>query len=69
MPDISKIKLPSGNVYDIKDATAREMISGGISYIIAWDGSSEPVITDIPAGVKVTYNGTDYTGTLSANTA
>ena len=69
MPDISKIKLPSGNVYDIKDATAREMISSGISYIIAWDGSSEPVIADIPAGVKVTYNGTDYIGTLSANSA
>ena len=29
MPDISKIKLPSGNEYDIKDAVARAMISGG----------------------------------------
>jgi len=27
MPDISKITLPSGNTYDIKDATARELIS------------------------------------------
>ena len=25
MADISKIKLPSGNVYDIKDATAMQM--------------------------------------------
>ena len=36
MADISKIKLPSGNEYDIKDAVAREMISGGISFIISW---------------------------------
>ena len=67
MADISKITLPSGNTYDIKDATARQMISGGISFIVAWDGSSTPVIADIPAGVTVTYNGTDYTGTLAAS--
>ena len=28
MADISKITLPSGNTYEIKDAVAREMISG-----------------------------------------
>ena len=27
MPEISSMKLPSGSVYDIKDATAREMIA------------------------------------------
>lgn len=27
MPDLSKITLPSGSTYDIKDATARQMIS------------------------------------------
>lgn len=69
MPDISKITLPSGNSYDIKDATARQMISGGISYIIAWDGTSTPVVGDIPAGVKVKYNNVTYTGTLSADSA
>ena len=69
MADISKITLPSGNTYDIKDATAREMISGGISFIIAWDGTSTPVAADIPAGVVVTYNGTNYTGTLDADDA
>ena len=69
MADISKIKLPSGNEYDIKDAVAREAISGGISYIIAWDGTSAPVVADIPAGVVVSYGGTDYTGTLSADSA
>lgn len=40
MPDISKITLPSGSTYDIKDATARSdiqdiwnSISGGIHYL------------------------------------
>lgn len=65
MAEISKIKLPSGNVYDIKDSTAREMIAGGISFIIAWDGTAAPVVANVPAGVVITYNGTTYTGTLS----
>lgn len=71
MADISRVQLPSGNVYDIKDAGARELISQltGISLIIAWNGTSTPVVADIPAGVVVTYNGTDYTGTLAANSA
>ena len=69
MPEISKIKLPSGNVYDIKDAVARQMISGGVSFLVAWDGSSTPDPAAIPAGVKVVYNDTTYTGTLSADDA
>ena len=69
MPDISRIKLPSGNYYDIKDAVAREMISGGVSFIVGWDGTSTPDATKIPAGVKVTYNSTEYTGTLATTTA
>lgn len=71
MPDISRIQLPGnpGNVYDIKDAVARQMISGGVSFIIAWDGASTPVVASIPAGVKVTYGGTTYTGTLAADSA
>lgn len=68
MADISKITLPSGNTYELKDAVARQMISGGVSFIIAWDGASTPVVANIPAGVKVTYNGTEYTGTLTAET-
>lgn len=62
MADISKITLPSGNTYDIKDAVARQAISGGVSFIIAWSGASTPVVADIPAGVVVRYNNTDYTG-------
>lgn len=33
MPDISKITLPSGTTYDIKDAVARQMSGGGIAFI------------------------------------
>lgn len=69
MADISKIKLPSGNTYEIKDAVARQMISGGVSFIIAWDGTSAPVAASIPAGVVVKYNSTTTTGTLAADSA
>ena len=69
MAEISKITLPSGNTYDIKDATARELIAGGISFNIVWDGTSAPVVANIPAGVVVTYNGTDYTGTMPVSSA
>ena len=48
MAEISKIMLPSGNSYDIKDATAREMISGGVTFIVAWDGTSTAVASNIP---------------------
>lgn len=65
MAEISKITLPSGNTYDIKDAVARQMISGGVSFLIAWDGNSTPVVSQIPAGVSVYYNNVMYTGTLS----
>lgn len=66
MAEISKITLPSGNTYYIKDETARQMIAGGVSFIVAWDGTSAPTVANVPAGVKMTYNGTTYTGTLAA---
>lgn len=70
MPDISKIRLPGSNTdYDIKDAVARQMISGGVSFIIAWDGTAVPTVAEIPEGVVVKYNGTNYTGTLPADDA
>lgn len=69
MAEISKITLPSGNTYDLKDAVAREMIAGGITFIVAWNGASTPVAANIPAGVVVTYNDTTYTGTLAASAA
>lgn len=78
MADISKIKLPSGNEYDIKDAVARQMIAGGVSFNIVWTAadyasSSAPNATKlatIPAGVVVYYNNgaNNATGTLAAST-
>lgn len=63
--DISQITLPSGSTYNIKDAAARAAING--TFVIAWNGASTPTVANIPAGVKVTYNSTEYTGTLAAN--
>lgn len=75
-PVIEKITLPSGNSYWIADREIRDVvdtlsqtISGGVSYNIGWDGKSIPVVGNIPAGVKVEYGGTTYTGTLIANNA
>lgn len=42
MAYLSKITLPSGTTYDIKDAEARQAIAGGITYI----GVSSTAITD-----------------------
>ena len=69
MPSISQIQLPSGNVYEIKDAEARRLIAGGVTFIVAWDGSSAPDVSKIPAGVVVYYNSTAYTGTLTTAAA
>lgn len=75
-PTIKKVQLPSGNIYWLEDKDARDAIdaleqtiAGGVSFIIAWNGTSEPVVANIPAGVIVKYNGTNYTGTLSAASA
>ena len=76
IPVIEKITLPSGNTYFIADREIRDVVdalsqtvTGGVSYIIAWDGTAEPTVGNIPAGVKVSYSGTEYTGTLVANNA
>ena len=75
-PVIEKITLPSGNSYFIADRQLRDVvdalgdtIAGGVSFIIAWDGTSTPSIANIPDGIVVTYNGTNYTGTLNPNNA
>lgn len=68
MADISKIKLPSGTTYDIKDAVARDLISGNGTFVISWNGNAAPTVANVPAGVKITYNSTEYTGTLAAGT-
>ena len=69
MADISKITLPSGTTYDIKDSLARQLITSGVVFNIAWDGISAPDASKIPAGVVVNYNNTPTTGTLTAASA
>lgn len=56
MADISKITLPSGQTYDIKDATARAAIAGGVAYL----GVSTTAITD-GGSQKPTIGGTAVT--------
>lgn len=50
--------------YLFKDPVARQKFSG-FATVIAYSGGT-PVSANIPAGVKVVYNGTTYTGTLAA---
>ena len=57
MPDISKIKLPSGTTYDIKDVTARSMASGGIQL----KGTTTTALTDECTTNPITINGSSYT--------
>lgn len=61
MPDISKITMPSGTTYDIKDATARELISTGITFTKSTSADTTP------AGVTWNNSGTTITGTLAAS--
>lgn len=71
-PVIEQITLPSGNTYYVADREVRNLIPGlisGLKFVIAWDGTAAPVASKIPAGVKVTYNGTTTTGTLAAASA
>lgn len=68
---ISQITLPSGITYHIKDSEARqwinELIAGGLTFVVAWDGTSVPDVTKIPSGAVVKYNGNTYTGTMAAS--
>jgi len=50
MPELSRITLPSGTTYDLKDATARAAIAGGTSFLgitttALTDGSTISTIT------------------------
>lgn len=71
VPTISK-DISADALSDSKTASPKavkeyvdEMVDG--EFIEAWDGSSEPVVANIPSGVSVEYNSTTYTGTLSAS--
>ena len=69
MAKITHLQLPSGNVYELADEYARQLLAAGLHFIICWDGTGTPDVTKIPAGVIVTYQGTDYAGTMAASTA
>ena len=61
MADISKITLPSGGTYNLKDAEARRMIAAGITFIRCTNAANTPY------GVTWDYDGTTITGTLVAS--
>lgn len=63
MADISKITLPSGNTYDIKDATARDLIAAinSFNYTVCTNAANTP------QGVTWDSGGTTITGTLAAS--
>jgi len=55
--------------FDIADPVARAAIATNGRRVIAWKGDAVPDVTRIPAGVVVTYNGIEYTGTFAASAA
>ena len=63
MADISKITLPSGTTYNIKDETARQMASAGVSFTVSTDAASTPKDVTWESG------GTTITGTLVASSS
>lgn len=68
MAELSRIKLPSGNVYDLKDATARKdietlssLISGGITYI----GTTPNALVDGDTTNPITVNDEESTKSVT----
>ena len=59
---ISKITLPNGRTYDIKDEEARDLIArAGLTFVISKDAATTP------AGVEWDYGETHIVGTLVAS--
>lgn len=56
MPDISRITLPSGSVYNLKDAEARSQIAT-LSNATHWLGTTTTVLTDGSNAAVVVVNG------------
>ena len=57
MPDISKITLPSGTTYNIKDEVARQTAAGGIQL----RGVTTTALTDEATTNPIKINGNNYT--------
>ena len=65
MPDISKITLPSGTTYDIKDATAREQIAA-LSNYTAYLGVTTTALVDGSSTNPITINSVSITATTGS---
>ena len=61
MADISKITLPSGSEYNIKDAVAREALSGAIKV----KGATTTALTDEATTNPIVISGNNYTATAN----
>lgn len=57
MPDISKIELPSGTTYNLKDEVARQIAAGGIQL----KGTTTTALTDEATTNPIKIGGQDYT--------
>lgn len=69
MPNAVQLTKDNQVVYPVTHASLIVGMEnqGRMDAVYAWDGTDTPVVANIPAGVVVTYNGTDYTGTLVAS--
>lgn len=61
MADISRITLPSGTTYNLKDEVARQAAAAGVSFVVSTDAGSTPKDVTWQSG------GTTITGTLVAS--
>ena len=70
-PNTIQLKKNGQIVYPITDVSCVMGLNGSAvtEAILCWDGASTPVVANIPAGVVVTYNTTNYTGTLAASSS
>lgn len=68
--ELSQVNVAIGNLSNIVgDMQPKVEALTYPAYVVAWDGSSSPVVANIPAGVAVTYDGNSYTGTLAASSS
>lgn len=63
MADISKITLPNGNTYDIKDSTAREQIAAlvAIDNGVRLVGVTTTALTDDATTATISVNSANHT--------
>lgn len=57
MADVSKITLPGGNTYNIKDAAARLMGAGSGTIVLFDDGAEDKPISELRIGINPVQSG------------